>query len=334
MKALFLFVAFGLGLIVSGAEAGPRLDAIRARGTLNCGVAVAERGMSFRDARGAVTGFEADLCRGVAIAIFGAPNVSFRPTTTLQDFLNANDVDLVIRGLTHSFRRETNANIRFAATYIYDGQTFLVRSAANSRSIDQLARRSICVSSDMFADFLPALERHFQQRNLVLNARSVRTRAESEQLFFAGQCDAVTADATELASAVIQHGGTPGTFTILAEQITKEPLAPLLRKGDDHFFDIVNWTIYALVNAEELGLTKNNIDSFAGTSDRDIAAFLASPPPASGMHAAWSARLIRALGNYGELFDRHLGANSPARMPRGLNRLWTQGGLLYAPPVR
>lgn len=326
-----LVIAF-LCLSAFPASAGPRLDAIKARGVLNCGVAVAEPGMSRAD-RGNYTGFEPDLCRAVAIAIFGTPKIAFKPVTTVQTFLQSNDIDIVFRGLTSSFRREAGTDIRFGPIYLYDGQTFLVRSNG-ARTIAQLSRRPICVSSDMFADFMPALQRYFHARNLVLNAKSVQTRAEAERLFFAGSCDAVTADASELASAVIAHGGGPGAFSIFTDQITKEPLAPLLRKGDDQFFDIVRWSLYALVAAEELGISRSSADSARAAADPDIQAFFALPPASSGLAPSWSHAIVKQLGNYGELFERHLGAGTAARLPRGMNRLGTQGGLLYAPPVR
>lgn len=319
----------------SPAAAGPRLDAIKARGVLNCGVAAAEPGMSRAGANGQYVGFEADLCRSVAIAIFGTAKIAFKPVATLQNFLRGDDIDIVFRGLTWSFQREAGGPIRFGPIYMHDGQTFLVRADSGIRTIQALSRRRICLSTDMFADFLPPLQRHFARANLVLNARSVQTRAESERLFFAGECDAVTADASELASAVIANGGAPGTYLILTEQITKEPLAPLLRKGDDQFFDSVRWSLGALIAAEELGITAKNVDTArTNIADADIHAFFAAPPAGAGLAPNWTQAIIKQLGNYGEIFERHLGAASPARLTRGQNHLWNQGGLLFAPPVR
>ena len=194
-----------------------------------------------------------------------------------------------------------------------------------------LSGRSICVSSDTFADFMPGLRNSFEAAGLRLNARSVRTRAESEQLFFAGQCIAVTADASELASAVLRHGGPAARYAILAEQITKEPLAALLRKGDDELYDAVRWSLFALINAEELGITRASLPQRRASADRETHAFFAAAQQGRGLAPAWTAALVSHLGNYGELYQRHLGASG---LPRGLNRLWTQGGLLYAPPLR
>jgi general L-amino acid transport system substrate-binding protein len=320
------------------AQAGPRLDAIKARGALHCGVATAEPGMSTeeRPGNGNYVGVEADVCRAVAIAIFGMPKVVFKPTTTLQDFLRTDDSDLVIRGLTWSYQREVNSNIRFGPIYYHDGQTFLVRRGSGITSIAALSGRTICVSSDTFADFYPALEAAFRARNLSLRPHRTRTRAEAEAAFFAGDCDAVTADATELASAVLSKADEPGgAYDILLEQITEEPLAPLLRKGDDQFLDVVRWSIFALINAEELGITSRNVDAMRTSANRDVQSFLSAPPPAPGLGANWAYGIVKSLGNYGELFTRHLGAARPGlSVPRGLNRLPAQGGILFAPPIR
>jgi general L-amino acid transport system substrate-binding protein len=319
---------------LTSAEAGARLDAIKARGTLNCGVATNEPGMALRDAKGSYTGFEADLCRAVAIAIFGAPKTTFKPVTTLQDFLASDEIDIVFRGLTWTYARETASNIRFGPVYLHDGQTFLVRGSAPVQRLQDLAGRSICVSSDRYADFYPPLERAFRAHGIALNAQRLHTRAEAEQAFFAGKCDAVTADASELAVAVNAKRAAPGAYRILQEQITQEPLAPLLRKGDDQFFDIARWAVMAPVAAEGLGITRANLDTRRLSTDPDIRAFFAPPPPGSPLAPGWTAALIGSIGNYGEIFVRHLGTGSPAGLPRGLNRLPAQGGILYAPPLR
>jgi general L-amino acid transport system substrate-binding protein len=336
-KASLACIALLLAL-ATPVQAGPRLDAVKARGTLHCAVPQSESGMSVEAPPGSgnFVGFEADLCRAVAIAIFGTPKVVFRPTTTLQEFLRSQDTDLVIRGLTWSFQREAGASIRFGPIYYHDGQSFLVRRSAGVSGIAQLSGRTICVSSDIFADFYPALERAFATRRLTLHARRTQTRAEAEAIFFAGGCDAVTADTTELASAVLARGGQGGeSFLVLPEQITEEPLAPLLREGDEQFFEVVQWAIFALINAEKLGITSRNVDAMRSSADRDIQRFFAKPPAAPGFDPAWSYALVKTLGNYGELFARHIGAaRTTLAVPRGLNRLPAQGGILYAPPLR
>jgi general L-amino acid transport system substrate-binding protein len=334
MKRVAFLLTLVLSLAGASAAAGPRLDAIKSRGALHCGVATAEAGMSVVRPGGQFVGFEADLCRAIAIAIFGTPKVVFKPTTTLQDFLRTEDTDLVIRGLTWSFQREVNSNVRFGPIYYHDGQTFLVRASSGIGSIATLSRRTICVSSDTFADFYPPLERAFATRNVVLRARRVQTRAEAEQIFFAGGCDAVTADRSELVAAVIARGGTDaGSYNILGEMITEEPLAPLLRKGDDQFFDIVQWSIYALINAEAYGLTSQNLAARRNSAEWEIVAFFRAPAPSSGFAPGWNEALVKTLGNYGEMYRRHFRVG-PWQADRYQNALWTQGGRLYAPPLR
>ncbi len=334
MSIIRTFTVFILCFATSGAIAGPRLDAIKARGTLNCGVAIAEPGMSVRDQSGNTIGFEPDICRAIAAAIFGAPNVSFSPTVTLNAFLQSDDVDLVIRGLTRSFRRDVSGSVHFGPTILHNGQTFLVRSELGAESFADLSGRTICVSSDVYADFYPPLQRYFDAHGLVFVGVGSQTRAESEALFFAGECDAVTADYAELASAIIKHADVPADFMILPGHIEEEPLAPLLRKGDDEFYSIVSWAIYALINAEALGIDSENVDAMRASTETEVTSFFQEPPPNSGFHRDWSYAIIRSVGNYEEMFMRHLGAPGAANLPRGPNRLWLEGGLLYAPPIR
>ncbi len=334
MTILRTIALFFLCFASSGAAAGPRLDAIKARGALHCGVAVAEPGMSQQDESGDYVGFEPDICRAIAAAIFGAPNVIFSPTVTLNAFLQSEDVDLVIRGLTRSFRRDVGSVVHFGPTILHNGQTFLIRTSLGAESVSDLSGRSICVSSDIYADFYPPLRRYFDAHGLVFDGVGTQTRAESELLFFAGECDAVTADYAELASAIIKHAGVAQEFTVLPEHIEEEPLAPLMRKGDDEFYAVVSWAIYALINAEALGINSDNADAMRMSTVAEVISFFDEPPPGSGFHGEWSYAIIRSVGNYGEVFERHLGGPHAAALPRGPNRLWLDGGLLYAPPIR
>jgi len=314
--------------------AGPRLEAIVERGHLNCGVAIAEPGMSERQADGSFTGFETDICRAIAASIFGAAEVEFVPAETLNVFLQSEDIDIVIRGLTHSFQRDVNALVQFGPTILHNGQTFLTRDTLGAETIADLSGATICVSSDVYADFFPPLRRYFDAHGLAFDGVGTQTRAESEERFFAGECDAVTADYAELASAIIRHAGDATEFTVLPGYIEEEPLAPLLRRGDDEFSALVRWTIFALINAEALGIDSQNVDGMRNLADADIAAFFKAPPPESGFHAAWSYAVVKAVGNYGEIFERNLGSPATANLPRGPNRLWRDGGILFAPPVR
>ena len=319
-------------LIAGGAEAGERLDAIKARGFFTCGVGVDVPGFSRRDDQGVWKGFDVDICEAIGAAIFGVTGkVTFKPIDTLENFLRNRDIDVVLRGLTWTFGREAPSQLRFAPIVLYDGQSFLAPKKLNIASADALSGRTICVSTD--AAFLTGLRTYFRQRNLVLRAVIKNRRADAESAFFAGECEAMSADASELAEALIGKAARPEDFVVLPERISKEPLAPLLRKGDDQFFDVVRWTIFALIDAEELGVSSANVERMRASDDSDKRAFFAAPPAGiQGFSPSWSFAIIKAVGNYGEIYERNLGAT--AKLPRGLNRLWRDGGILYAPPIR
>ncbi|HMI94973.1 MAG TPA: amino acid ABC transporter substrate-binding protein [Micropepsaceae bacterium] len=327
-------VACLLLLVEATAEAGERLDAIKQRGVLTCGVGANVPGFSQRDASGAWRGFDVDICKAVAAAVFGdAAKIAFKPVDTVENFLKDRDIDLVLRGLTWTFGREVSGGLRFGPTVLYDGQGFLVPKKLGIANPEALSGKTICVSTD--AAFLTGLRNYFRQRNLTLKAVVKAKRAEAEDALFAGECEAMTADASELAEALIGKAPHPDDFLILPQQISKEPLSALLRKGDDQFFDIVRWAIFALINAEELGVTSANVARMRGSEDPDIKFFFAAPPKgALGLHAQWTYAILRGVGNYGEIYERNLGEKSRAKLPRGLSRLWSQGGVLYAPPIR
>jgi general L-amino acid transport system substrate-binding protein len=334
-KALAAALGAFLLLLAGGpGKAGERLDAVKQRGFLNCGVGANVPGFSQRGANGAWRGFDVDICKAVAAAIFGdATKIAFKPIDTVENFLKTRDIDLVLRGLTQTSGREVSGALRFGPIVLYDGQGFLVPKKLGIGNPDMLSGKTICVSTD--AGFLTGLRNYFRQHNLTLKAVVKTRRAEAEDAFLAGECEAMTADASELAEALIGKAPHPDDFVILPQQISKEPLAPLLRKGDDQFFDVVRWAIFALVNAEELGVNSANIARMRTSDDPDIKFFLAAPPMGSaGLHAAWTYSILRDVGNYGEIYERNLGAKSAAKLPRGLSRLWTEGGLLYAPPIR
>jgi len=243
------------------------------------------------------------------------------------------DIDMVLRGLTWTSGREIAGMLRFGPIVLYDGQGFLVPKKLGVTSPDQLSGKSICVSTD--AGFLAGIRTYFRNRNLTLKAVIKERRAQAAEAFFAGACEAMTADASELAEAVIDKAPQADDYVILPQQITKEPLAPLLRKGDEQLYDAIRWAIFALINAEELGIRSDNIDRMRASDDPDVKFFFAPAPRGTvGLSQNWTAAVVQAAGNYGEIFDRNFGAKSRAKMPRGLSRLWTEGGALYAPPIR
>jgi general L-amino acid transport system substrate-binding protein len=331
------FCVMTLLLAAGAAQAGARLDAIKARGFLNCGVGANVPGFSTRDAAGVWRGFDVDMCKAIAAGIFGdAGKLRFRPIDTLVTFSNDPEIDVVLRGLTWTSGRELPGGLRFGPIVLYDGQGFLVPKKLNVTSPDALSGKSICTSLDAgFTDFRRGLQAYFDSRKLVLKTVIKDRRSDAADAFFAGQCNAMSADVSELAEAVIEKAPHPEDYVILPQLITKEPLAPLLRKGDEQFFDAVRWSIFALIDAEELGITRANLESREASADPDFKNFFASTLKGTpSMAPGWGPAIIKAVGNYGEIFDRNIGAMSKAKLPRGLSRLWTQGGVLYAPPIR
>jgi general L-amino acid transport system substrate-binding protein len=288
-------LALGLSLFASVADAGPRLDAIKAKGVVTT-------------------------------------KAAFRPIDILPRFLQSQDIDIVLRGLTWTFGREIRSDVRFGPIVLYDGQTFLVPKRLNIQTPEELSGKLICVSTDV--EFMTQLQAYFRARNLVLRTRATALRPEAEDAFFAGQCDAMAADASELAEAIIAKAPQPDDFTVLPQQITKEPLAPFMRNDDAQFFDAVRWTIFALINAEELGITQANVDQMRMSDNIEVRRFFADPPVGASVVRGWTYNIVKAVGNYGEIYERHLGAGSRAKLTRGMNRLWKDGGLMYAPPIR
>jgi len=321
-------------LAAGPAVAGARLDSIRQKGFLTCGVGAEVPGFSQRSPDGRWIGFDVDLCKAIGAAIFGTSGkVQFRTIDTLQTFLREPEIDLVLRGLTWTSGRETQGMLRFGPITLYDGQAFLVPKKLNIRKPDDLSGRPVCVSTD--AAFVGGLRSYFREHKLTLKAVIKDRRADSETALFAGQCDAMTADASELAEALIGRADHPQDYVILPQQISKEPLAPLLHKGDDELFDAVRWAIFALLDAEELGITSANVSATPSREDPDGKAFFAATTSRDHELApGWAAAAVQVGGNYAEIFERNLGADSKARLARGLSNSWLSGGLMYAPPIR
>jgi len=330
-----------LGLIVVAvicltgqtAHAG-RLEQIKARGYLGCGVYPGVAGFAtVKDGR--YSGFDTDICRAVAAAIFGTPEkIKFTEVATVDAFRKNAAVDMAVRRLTWTLTRETPLGLMFGPIVYYDGQGFLVPKSAGIASARQLAGKRICV--DPGEGWAGNLGRYSTANQLALNSVLVPSRAAGEERLFGGQCDAYSADKTML-GAIRSDAARPQDYAILPEQISKEPLAPLVRQGDDRFFQVVRWTVFALIEAEELGVTSQNIEEKRSSSDPDTRSLIGVAPgngKALGLSEHWAADAISAVGNYGELFERNIGSASGIGLERGLNKLWTNGGLMYAPPLR
>ena len=338
MRHLLPFLVASV-LIASGAAwAGSTFDTVKTRGQLICGVNTGVAGFSAPDARGVYQGLDADLCRAVAAALFGdAQKVRFVPTTYQTRFvaLQSGEVDVLARNVTQTLTRDTALGFNMAGVSFYDGQGFMVPKRSGITSAKQLEGASICVlpgsTSELnLADF--ARREKLRIQPLILSSMDEMTAA-----YQAGRCDAMTTDASQLAALRVSAIRDPDAHLILPERISKEPLGPMVRHGDDQWFDLVSWVLRAMIEAEEYGVTRANVDAMRESQDPNIQRLLGVTPgfgKALGVDEAWAYNVIRQVGNYGEVFDRNLGAGSPIGLPRGLNDLWTRGGLIYALPLR
>jgi general L-amino acid transport system substrate-binding protein len=325
----------GIGLLgVSDLHAESRLSMIRARGHLVCGVETGVAGFATVDARSHYSGLDIDICRAVAAAIFGSDqNLRFVEAATLEQFITSDNIDLVSRRLTWSLRRE-GLGLLFGPVMFYDGQGFLVPRQGSIQNVRQLSNQPICVLPGDENEF--NLTTYFKLHNLVLKKVLLRSLDQAGTELSARHCAAFSADVSELGS-VRSRMPDGKQFEILPERISKEPLAQVVRQGDDQFFNVLRWTVLAMISAEELGVTSVNLDTMTKSADPDIKRLLGVIPgngQALGIDEKWAYSVIRTVGNYGEAFERNVGPRSAIGLDRGLNRLWTSGGLLYAPSVR
>lgn len=316
---------------------GPDTSAtIRSRGQLICGVAVNAPGFALPDSRGEFHGLDVDTCRAVAAAILGdATKVRFVPNTTVQRFpmLQSGEIDILVRNTTWSMARETQLGLAFAGINFYDGQGFMVRRNSGVTSAAQLDGATVCVQPGTTTEL--NLTDYFRTHNMRFTPVVIEQAEEIRAAFVAGRCDAYTNDASSLASFRATRTTDANDFVLLPEIISKEPLGPAVRKGDWRFFDIVRWTLFAQIAAEELGVTSANVEEMARTSTNpDIQRLLGRTGDlgqSMGLSNDWVVKIIKQVGNYGEMYERNI---TPIGIPRGVNNLWNRGGLHYAPPIR
>jgi general L-amino acid transport system substrate-binding protein len=320
----------------TAALAGARVDAIKARGELICGVNTGLGGFSIADSTGKWVGLDADVCRAVAAALLGDGNkVKFVPLNAQQRFtaLQSGEVDLLSRNTTWTLTRDTQLGLNFAATTYYDGQGFMVPKKLNVTSAKQLAGASVCVQPGTTTEL--NLADYFRANNIQYKPVVIENLAEVNAAFFAGRCDALTTDASGLASVRKNDAKNPDDYLILPEIISKEPLGPAVAQGDEQWTDIVKWTVFALLEAEEYGITQANVEEQAKTSTNpNIKRVLGATPgmgKAIGLDEDWVVKAVKSVGNYGEIWTRNI---TPLGLPRGVNNLWNKGGLMYAPPIR
>jgi len=334
--AIALFI---ISWIAPPATAGDTLAQIKSRGTLRCGVSEGIVGFSTKDASGRWSGLNVDFCRAVAAAALGnAEKVTFIPLKASERFpaLQSGVIDLLLRNTTWTLGREAGLKVEFAGVLFYDSEAFMVPKAGGARTIAELSGATICVEKGTTHE--RNLLDHFAANGLTVTPLIIDSAMEVVDAFFAGRCKAYMSDASQLAAARLRSPGGPQAFVILPDRLSKEPFAPAMRRGDADWVTLVRWVLFVLIAAEENGITQDNVRAMR-QSARDPAVRRALGEStefgrALGTDPDWGLRAVQSVGNYGEMFERNLGTHSPLNLERGLNRLWTQGGLMYAPPVR
>ncbi len=315
------------------------LDDVRQRGSLNCGINTGLAGFAAPDDKGAWQGFDVDFCRAVAAAVLGdASKVKYTNLTAKIRFtaLRSREIDLLSRNTTWTFSRDADLQTSFLGVNYYDGQGFMVPKKLGVASAKQLDGASICIQTGTTTEL--NLAEYFRLNKIRYEPVPVETATEARTVYLAGRCDVYTTDASGLA-ATRASTDAPADHVILPEIISKEPLGPLVRQGDDQWADIGRWVLNALIAAEELGITSANVAEKAkGTNNPEINRLLGKEElqgrASLGLAADWAVKMISQVGNYGEIFEKHLGKNTPLAIERGLNAQWRDGGLLYAPPFR
>ena len=313
------------------------LETVKERGTLRCGVNTGLAGFSAPDDSGRWQGLDADFCRAVAAAVLGDPDkVEFRPLNAKERFtaLQSGEVDLLSRNTTWTMSRDTSLGLAFAGVTYYDGQSFIVRKSANVTKAADLAGASICVQTGTTNEL--NLADYFATRGLAYRIVTFEGKVEAVAAYVSGRCDAYTTDSSGLYAERLRLPD-PDQHMILTELISKEPLGPADRQGDAAWGNVVRWTLFAWIGAEELGVDRANADAMRNAPNPEIRRLLGTEGgygKGAGLADDWAYRIVKAVGNYGESFERNLGQGSRLKIARGSNRLWTKGGLHYAPPIR
>jgi general L-amino acid transport system substrate-binding protein len=324
--------------VAAPAYAGATLDAVKQRGFVQCGANNGLAGFGAPDDKGNWTGLDVDFCRAVAAAVFGdATKVKFTPLTAKERFtaLQSGEVDLLARNTTYTLSRDTGLGFDFIGVNYYDGQGFMVRESLGVKSATELNGASVCVQTGTTTEL--NLTDYFRTNNMELKSVVFEKADEARTAYDEGRCDAFTTDASGLAAerSVLKN---PAEHIILPEIISKEPLGPVVRHGDNEWEDIVRWTLNAMVIAEEFGITQANVDQLKAESQNPEVRRMLGVEGDMGqqlkVNPDWAYQIIKQVGNYGESFERNVGEKTPLRLARGLNQLWSKGGLLYAPPIR
>lgn len=332
MAGAAVFALFGGATL---AQTPSTLDAVKAKGFVQCGVNTGLAGFSQPDSKGVWKGLDVDMCRSVAAAVFGDANkVRYTPLTAQQRFtaLQSGEVDLLARNTTWTVSRDTSLGLNFVGVNYYDGQGFMVPKKLNVTSAKQLNGATVCVQPGTTTEL--NLSDYFRANRMTFKPVVIEKLDEVLNAYFSGRCDVFTTDVSGLVSTRGSRAPNPADHVILPEVISKEPLGPAVRHGDDRWFDVVKWTLFATIEAEEMGLTSKNIDQQTGSKDPAVQRFVGATGDFGkmlGLDNRWALNVIKLVGNYGESFDANL---KPLGFERGLNQLWNKGGILYAPPIR
>jgi general L-amino acid transport system substrate-binding protein len=341
MKKLVLAMAVGLAVVSQAGQAlaGKDLDVVKQRGQLVCGVAVGGiAGFMTVDSQGKWTGMNVDICRAISAALFGdSEKVKYVPLSGQQRFtaLQAGEVDLLSNNSTWTLTRDTALGLDFVGVTYYDGQGFMVPKKLGVKSAKELNGASICVLTGSTSEL--NIADYFRTNKMSFKPVLFEDPDQSRAAFFSGRCDAYSGDQARLYATRVANAPNPDDYVVLPEIISKEPLGPVVRHGDNQFADIVRWVQYAMIEAEEYDITSKNVDEMLKSDNPTIKRILGVTPgmgKALGVDEKWVYTIIKQVGNYGESFDRNVGMGSPLKVERGQNALWTKGGLQYAPPIR
>jgi general L-amino acid transport system substrate-binding protein len=333
---LALTLAFAAGL-TSQAAAQQTLKTVQDRGMLSCGVSQGLPGFSAPDDKGNWTGLDVDFCRAIAAAVLNDPTkVKFVPTSAKDRFtaLQSGEIDVLSRNTTWTISRDTSLGANFTGVTYYDGQGFMVKKSLKVNSALELNSASVCVQTGTTTE--QNLADYFKANNMKYDVIAFGTNDETVKAYESGRCDVFTTDQSGLYANRLKLAN-PNDHMVLPEIISKEPLGPMVRHGDDQWFDIVKWTLFAMINAEELGITSKNVDEKLKSENPEMKRVLGTDGNFGeqlGLTKDWVIRIVKAVGNYGEAFERNVGSGSPLAINRGLNNLWKKGGLQYAPPIR
>ena len=338
MKRGFATVACAIVFAFTvSASTAQTLNTVKTRGILNCGANAGLAGFGLPDKQGNWTGFDVDYCRAIAAAIFNDPTkVQFRALSAKDRFtaLQTGEVDVLSRNTTWTLSRDTSLGANFTGVTYYDGQGFLVKKSLKVNSALELNSASVCVQTGTTTE--QNLADYFKGNNMKYEVIAFGTADETVKAYESGRCEVFTSDVSQLYAERLKLAN-PADHVVLPEVISKEPLGPMVRHGDDQWFDIVKWTLYAMVGAEELGMTQKNVDEVAKSDKPEVKRAVGTDGNLGeqlGLTKDWLVRIVKAVGNYGEAFERNVGSGSKLGIARGLNQLWSKGGIQYAPPIR